>query len=271
MSLTQTPSPSNTLFGRGQIFFDRFDANGTDHGQFYSLGNCDSFAISTTTDEVDMTDYTQETSAVYNSAIKKTTVALKISGFEISVKNLGILLLGDQTSYTQTAHTAAAQSETLVPTAITGLLGSFWRAPFRNVSAPTLVQGANTLVSGTDYEIFDAVAGVFRILPGGVTVVDSTVITYNYTAAAMTGATAQDVVRAANTVNIKGKLLFLGKPATGPKMEVLAFNVSLAPDGDFPLISDDFLKWSMKGTINSDAVGLYGGSSVNPFYQAMPR
>jgi hypothetical protein len=78
MSLTSTPSPANTLFGRGQIFFDRFDSDGTDHGRFYSLGNCDQFAISTTTDEVDMTDYTQETSAVYNSAIKKTTVALKI-------------------------------------------------------------------------------------------------------------------------------------------------------------------------------------------------
>jgi hypothetical protein len=251
--------------------FDRYDANGTAHGQFVSLGNCDQFAISTTTDEVDMTDYTQETSAVYNSAIKKTTVALKISGFEISLKNLGILLLGDTTTYTQTAHTATAQSETLVPASLTKLLGTFWRSPFRNVSAPTLVQGANTLVSGTDYEIFDAVAGVFRILPGSVTVVDSTAITYNYTAAVMSGATAQDVIRAANTVNIKGKLLFLGKPATGPIVEVLAWNVSMSPDGDFGMISDDFLKWSMKGTMNSDAAGLYGGSSSNPFYQAMPR
>ena len=271
MSLTSTPSPSNTLFGRGQIWFDRYTSTGVANGQFVSLGNCDQFAISTTTDEVDMTDYTQETSAVYNSAIKKTTVALKISGFEISVKNLGILLLGDQTTYTQTAHTAAAQSETLVPASLTSVLGSFFRAPFRNVSAEVLVQGTNTLVSGTDYEVFDAIAGVFRILPAGVTVVDSTAITYNYVAAAMTGATAQDVVRAANTVNIKGKLLFIGKPATGPIMEVLAFNVSLAPDGDFPLISDDFLKWSMKGTINSDAVGTYGGSTTNPFYQVSPR
>lgn len=271
MSLTATPSPSNTLFGRGQIWFNRFTSAGVNNGQYVSLGNCDQFAISTTTDEVDMTDYTQETSAVYNSAIKKTTVGFKVSGFEISLKNLGILLLGDTTTYTQTAHTAAGQTETLVPASMTGLLGSSWLFPFRNISSPVVVQGTNTLVSGTDYELYDAVAGLFHILAGGTTVVDSTAITANYVAAAMTGATAQDVIRAANTVNIKGQLLFIGKPATGPIVEVRCWNVSMAPDGDVGFISDDFLKWNMKGTANSDAVGLYGGSSTNPFYEAMPR
>jgi hypothetical protein len=269
--MSATPNSANTLFGRGQVFFDRFDANGVSYGQYVSLGNCDQFAISIVADEVDMTDYTQSTSLPYNRAIKKTTADIKISGFEVSTKNMAILVLGDITTYTQTAHTAAGQTETLVPAGLTNVLGSFFKAPFRSVTAPTLVQGTNTLVSGTDYEIFDASSGTFHILPAGVTVVDSTAITYNYTAAALSGATAKDVVRAGNTALLKGSLLFLPNVATGPQIEVRIYNVSLAPDGDIGLISDDFLKWNMKGSINSDASGTYGGSSVEPFFRTITR
>ena len=271
MANTPTPSSANVLLGRGQVMFSRFDANGVFNEQFVSLGNCDSFAISVTPDITEMVDYTQQTSAIYASASKKTTIELKISGFEINTKNMALLVLGTASSYTQAAHTAAAQSETLVPAGVTGILGSFFRSPFRKVSATTLVQGANTLVLGTDYEIFDANAGVFHILPNGVTVVDSTAITYNYTAAAMSGGTAADLVLAATTAIIKGSLMYLPNNPAGPQSEVRVWNVALSPDGDIGLISDDFLKWSMKGTLYSDAAGAYGGSTTNPFFEVLPN
>lgn len=267
-----TPSSSNTLFGRGAVLFDRFDTNGVAQGQYLHLGDCDQFGIAITTDVKELVDYTQSTSAVYNSAVAATHVELKISGFEVATKIMAILVLGDATTYTQTAFTAVAQSTTLVPAGLTGVKGSFFKVGKRNISAPTVVQAAGTLVSGTDYEIFDASAGVFHILPAGVTVVDSTAITVNYTAAVITaGATALDVVRAGTTANIKGSLLFLPSNSTGPLIEVRAYNVSLGPDGDIGLISADWLKWNMKGTVNSDAAGTYGGSTSEPYFRTITR
>lgn len=268
--MAATPSSSNTLFGRGAVMFDRFDANNVAQGQYIHLGDCDQFAISITTDVAELTDFTSSSSAVYNSATKKTNVNLKISGFEVSTKNMAILVLGDTTTYTQTAHTAAAQSTTLVPASLSNVKGSFFKVARRNISLPTLVQGANTLVSGTDYEIFDASAGVFRILPSSSTVVDATAITCNYTAAVIS-TSPLDVVRAGTSANIKGSLMFLPSNSTGPLVEVRAYNVSLAPDGDIGLISDDWLKWNMKGTVNSDSAGTYGGSTSEPYFRTITR
>jgi hypothetical protein len=268
--MAATPSSSNTLFGRGAVLFDRFDANNVAQGQYLHLGDCDQFAISITTDVAELKDFTTSSSAVYNSAVKQTNVNVKISGFEVASKIMAILVLGDLTTYTQTAHTATAQTETLVPASLTGVKGSFFKSPFRSITAPTLVQGGTTLVSGTDYEIFDANAGVFRILSAGAAV-DSTAITYNYTATVLTGATAKDVVRAGTSANIKGSLLFLPSNSTGPLIEVRAWNVSLSPDGDIGLISDDWLKWNMKGTVNSDSAGTYGGSTSDPYFRTITR
>lgn len=270
--MAATPSSGNTLFGRGAVLFDRFTSSNVQNGQYLHLGNCDNFSISTTTDVARLKDFTTSATADYNSAVKSTDVSLKISGFEVATKIMAILTLGDTTTYTQTAHTAAAQSTTLVPAGLTGVLGSFFKVSRRNISAPTLVQGANTLVSGTDYEIFDASAGVFKILAAGVTVVDATAITCNYTAAVIAaGATALDVVRAGTTANIKGSLLFLPANSTGPLIEVRAYNVSLSPDGDIGLISEDWLKWNMTGVVNSDTAGTYGGSTAEPYYRTITR
>jgi len=264
-----TPSSSNTLFGRGAVFFDRFTSAGVQNGQYVHMGNCDTFTISSSVDKVTMTDYTQNTSADYASAIKKTNMTLKISGFEVSTKNMAILVLGDTTTFTQTS--ASVTAATLVPASLTGVLGSYFKVSGRNVSGPTVVQGTNTLVSGTDYEISDSKAGLFRILPTSVTAVDSTLITVNYTQAALSGTTAVDVIRAGTTSDIKGSLLFVPNPGTGPQEEVRVWNVSLAPDGDIGLISDDFLKWNMTGSINSDSSGTYGGSSTDPYFRIYNR
>jgi hypothetical protein len=267
--MAATPNSSNTLFGRGAVMFDRFDSNGVAQGQYIHLGNCSDFAISITTDVAELTDFTQSTSAVYNSAVKKTNVNVKISGFEVSTKNMGILLLGSITTYTQAAGTVSGA--TLVPASLTGVKGSFFRGTKRNLTSATLTQSAATLVSGTDWEIFDASAGVFRILSGGAAA-DTAAITATYVHTALTaGSTALDVVQAGVSADIKGKLLFLPSNSTGPKIEVQAYNVSLQPDGDVGLISEDWLKWNMKGTVNSDSAGTYGGSTTEPYFRTVTR
>lgn len=269
MSNPSTPSANNTAFGRGAILFDRFDANGVRLGQFLHLGNCDSLATSISTESVDMVDYTQATSAPYNSTTKSTTVGLKISGFEIDPRVLAIVMSGDLTSYTQVSSDITG--ETIAAASLTNLKGSFFRAAKRNISAAVMTQGVSTLVAGTDYEVFNSYTAMFRVLPGGSTVVDGTALVVSYTAAALSGASALDVVRGFNTATVKGQLLFIPNNATGPNWEVLMFSVTLTPEGDFSLIADDWIKWNVSGKVLSDATGDYGGSSLEPYMTLTKR
>lgn len=260
---TSTPSPTNTVFGRGAIYFDRFDANGVRSGQFKHLGNCSNFASSVSSDSVDLINYLENTSAPYNTAIKSTDVELKIEGFEFAPSVLAPVFMGDVSSYTQAAVTVT--TETIAAASLTGLKGSFFKAAWRNISAATMLQGTATLVSGTDWEIANAYTGLFRVKPGG-SVADGTALKVNYTAAALTaGSTALETIRIFNQSNIYGQILFVPNNSSGPNLELVAWYCSLKPDGDISLISDDWAKWSMSGKMLSDAAGAYGGSTTEPY------
>lgn len=264
-----TPSSDNVVFGRGRILFDQFTAAGIRTGQYIHLGNCDRFAIGITPEELEMVDYTTETSAPYKSVNTKTSIPISISGFEFADRNLRIIFMGDKTSYTQTAHTQTA--ETIAASTLTELKGSLFQLARRSITSATLLQGTTTLVSGTDWELYDASAGVVRLLPTSATIADGTAITANYVAAALSGASAIPVIRGATQTAVQGRILFIPANTTGPENEVVVWNAKLTPDGDVALISDEFAKWNLTGSVQSDAAGAYGGSSDNPFFQVIQR
>jgi hypothetical protein len=256
---TQSPSSDNVVFGRGAVFLDRFDANGNRSG-FEHLGNCDRFAFTITTETVEMTDYTTETSAPYKEVVKKTDVGIQISGFEFSVTNLANALMGTKSTYSQTSQNVSA--ETLVASTITNVKGKYFKTSKRNISSPTLIQGTSTLTTA-DYEIQNANAGLIRIKPAAPVAADGADITINYTAAAIS--TALDVVYAATRSAIEGQLLFIPDNTTGPDNEVIAWRVSLRPDGEIGFISEEFAKWNLTGKALSDATNQYGGSASSPY------
>jgi hypothetical protein len=262
-----TPSSDNVKFGRGRIFFDQFTDAGVRNGQYIHLGNCDRFAIGIAPEELTLTDYTTETSAPYKSVTTKIEIPISISGFEFADRNLRLMFMGDKTTYTQTAHTATA--ETIAAASLTELLGSFFQLTRRSITSITeITQGTSTLASGTDYELYDALAGVVRILPTGA-VVDGTALLATYVAAAIS--TGLPVIRGATKTAVQGRLLFVPANTTGPEDEVTVWNAKLTPDGDVPFISDEFAKWTLTGSVQSDAAGSYGGSSSNPYFQVIQR
>lgn len=263
---TYTPSSDNVTFGRGRVLFSPF-VSGAYTGQFKHLGNCDTFSIGLTPEKVTLTDFTQETSAPYKEVVKKTDMPIKISGFEFASFNMKLAFMGSETSYTQTAATL---TETLAAASLTGLKGSFFRTVKKQISAPTLTQGTTTLVSGTDYEIYDAAGGVVRIIPTG-GVVDSTALSIIYTAAALTGTGARAQIVGGAVTSLSGRLVFIPQNTTGPGNEVVVWNASITPDGDIPFIGDDFLKWNLSGSVQSDSACTYGGSAANPYFYVETR
>jgi hypothetical protein len=265
---TYTPSPDNVTFGRGKIMFAPFLTTAAPV-QYYHFGNCDTFSIGVAPETVDMTNFMTETSAPYKSVVKKVNIPIKIAGFEFSSFNNKINFMGDQTSYTQAAATITG--ETLASAAITGLKGSFFRTTKRTISGLIMTQGATTMVSGTDYTVEDASAGVVKILSTGSTIADGTSLLLTYAHAAITGA-GLTVVRAAVDTSVEGRLLFLPDNTTGPDNEVLVWNATLRPDGDIGFIGEnDFLKWNLTGVVQDDSAGIYGGSTACPYFQVTTR
>ena len=262
---TYTPSSDNVTFGRGRVLFSPF-VSGAYTGQFKHLGNCDTFSIGLAPEKIQLTDFTQETSAPYKEVVKKTDMPIKISGFEFASFNMKLAFMGSETSYTQTAATL---TETLAASSITGLKGSFFRTAKKAISSPVVAQGTTTLVSGTDYEIYDAAGGVIRVIPTG-SAADGTALSIVYVAAAITSSPRTQIVGGAVT-SLSGRLVFLPQNTTGPANEVVVWNASITPDGDIPFIGDDWLKWNLSGSVQSDSAGTYGGSAANPYFYVETR
>ena len=263
---TYTPSSDNVTFGRGKVLFSEF-VSGAYTGQFRHLGNCDTFSIGLSPEKISLTDFTTETSSPYKEVVKKTDMPIKISGFEFSSFNMKMAFMGSETSYTQTAATL---TETLAASSLTGLKGSLFRTAKKSISSPVLTQGTTTLVSGTDYEIYDAAGGVIRVIPTG-SATDGTALSIIYVAAALTGTGARTQVIGGTQTSVTGRIVFIPDNTTGPDNEVVVWNASLTPDGDVPFIGDDWLKWNLTGSVQSDSAGTYGGSSSNPYFYVETR
>ncbi len=259
-----TPSSDNVLLGRGAIFFDRYDANGVSTG-FRHLGNCDQFSIGTETEKLEMSNYLVQTTAKYASVITSTNIPITISGFEFDTENLALMSLGTSSVVTQSAGTVASD-EVLVPATATGLKGKFLKTAFTNISAVVLEQGANTLVLNTDYTIFDADVGVIQILASSPTVVDGAAITANYSYAAIIAGDNIKKVAGAVLSECVGKVMFVSNNSTGQDRHVIFWKVSLVPNGELGLISDEFAKFTLTGTALDDSAGVYGGSVGEPYY-----
>jgi hypothetical protein len=263
-----TPSSDNVVFGRGRILFDQFTAAGLRTGQYIHLGNCDRFAIGISPEKLEMVDYTTETSAPYKSVTTKIAIPINISGFEFADRNLRLIFMGDRTDFTQSA--TSETDEELAAATITELKGSFFQTSKRKISNVVLTQDVNTLVAGTDYEVYDAEAGIIRILPTSSTVADGDALEIDYDAAAIAAA-ALPVIRGATKTSVQGQILFIPANTTGPENEVVVWNAELTPDGDVALIADEFAKWNLTGSVQSDAAGTYGGASTDPYFRVLQR
>lgn len=258
-----SPSSDNVLIGRGIILFAP-RVSGVLQG-FRDLGNCDLFSLTPASEFAELANFRTSTTAPYKKVHKKTTLDCKIAGYEFDPSIIALMLLGNQETLSQSASTAS--SVTLVASTVTDVKGTSFQTAHRNISSVVLVQGANTLVDGDDYEITDDAAGMIRFLPTGSTVVDGTVITasYSYAAASL------DVVAPASASAVEGRMVFLPDAATGPNLEHIYWNCSISPDGEQGFIAEEFAKWSATVSINDDSAGLYGGSSTYPLGKIIKR
>lgn len=260
--MTYTPSASNVMLGRGALYFDRRTSSDNTVGSFH-LGNCDTFTINVSTEKLTLSDFTQQSTSPYKEVVSSTTVGLTIAGFEFSKDTTALATMGTIDS-TYSQNNTAVTGEVLASATVTGLKGRYFFTAYRNISSTALKQGATTHVLNTDYTVADATRGIIYIKTTGA-VTDGTALTIDYSKATISTGTYDRIFGGVNTT-IEGKLRFVSNNTTGPNWDFTGWNVSLRPNGDIALISEEFNKFTLEGTAQSDATGVYGGSSNSPYY-----
>lgn len=247
MTQFNTPNNANLYVGAGDVWFDRFDANGNPTGLRH-LGNVDSMEITTTVDTKDKKSAMDGARGVYKQIVtgSKADVVLQLSEFDPN--NLALAFLGTSAALLQTANPTITVGQINKGQAITP--GLSYDLGFLNPTVTDVKQGATTLVLNTDYTV-DAESGMITILSTGAAT--AAVTTWDGSCPAII-ATANRFIIQGITGQIKGRLRFksAANQASGPRLLVDVWNLILNPDGALKLISEDIGEFNLKGESQQD-------------------
>ncbi len=261
--MPNAPSSDNILLGKGELLFDRFDANGVRTG-YMPLGNCNSFGITLNDDVLKMFSSQNAAAGLYKQVTKSREVVIDITANEFSIENMALGLMGDQTTLSQTSSAVTGE---VLTTSVE--LGRVYKAAGRNLTGVVITQGTVTLSATTHYTVFDASAGLIRFASASAAgITTATTATIAYTRAALT---SLNVVLGATKTKIEGGLLFVPDPTTGPQYDIEVYRCAVTPGGTLGFISDNFGEFGLKLGALDDSAGVYGGSTSSPYFRMIQR
>lgn len=225
---------------RGRAYFDPEDANGALTGEI-EFGNCPSVTVTIATEKAEHYSSTTGLKEKDASVVIQINRTGKLTCDNISADNFSLWLSGTRTTTTQTATPVTGELHTVQP-------GRFYQVGataanplgVRNVSAITVKNeaGTTTYTAGADYNV-DLATGRVQIMAGGA-ITASTVVQFGYTPVAATF----DRVTTGSASEIRGALRIVADNATGGDRDFYMPRVTLAPDGDLPIIAEgtDFVQ-----------------------------
>lgn len=259
LNQTGAPNTRDYTLGRGIVRLAQLTAAGLpDSDGFRDLGNAPEFNITLTVE--DLRHQSSRTQLKFTD--KRVTISQEVGiSFildEINFQNLSDFFAGSTEVYANPHDTLV--NDQVISTAVH--LGSWYQlygaggARVYNLDATGLVYTIEKddvvdvlLVEGTDYEI-DEVMGLVRFLTTAVNIAEGDQAQLTISTAAA-GGNIQDLdqVNALQRAAVEGALLFIQENASdgGQKVEYLFHKVSLSPDGDLPLIGDEWEQMSFTG------------------------
>ncbi len=243
------PSAENLVVGKGSVYINRFDANGVGTGLRH-IGNVDAMEITIEDDKLQKYSSMDAAASLYKEITRRRDARLRLTLSEFHPQNMALVTMGElDESYTQAA--TAVVDETLSTALVKGAVYQF--AKFGPHTAITVEDEGGALTLNTDYRILDANLGLIEILESGGASEGDT-LTASYTPTAYAAGTIPKV-RGGTQNTVRGSLLFVGDPSTGPRMQVEVWKVSFTPDGAIGFISEEFAEMGLQGAIESDLVG----------------
>jgi hypothetical protein len=256
MPAQTAPSSENLLLGKGQVLFDRFDANGVSTG-FRHLGNVETFELTTTDDKVQKFSSMAAGAPLYKEVNRRRAAVLTITGDEFHPENMALITMGDQSvSSRRPLPSSAKRSWPRRSRARTSRPRSSVPSRRSRSSSSALTPG----VLNTDYAILNANIGLLRILPGTAL---TGAVTIDYTPTAYTSTNGPAVIAGGTAGVIQGAIKFIGDPSTGPDMIVDVWRANISPNGAVGLIGDDFATLSLSAAVLDDSAA----NPANPLYR----
>lgn len=235
----------NLVIGRGQLQFSKFVvANPTTPraAEYRDLGNCPGVTLNVTTE----TKKHNSSRGGLRLLDLEITLSQEFTGTitveDMKPENFARFLMGTESTLSQAAVASATETFTNVKVNSGYQLGvSLPSRPegYKNVTITTAVLAAapaTPLVDGLDYE-FDGPRGFFRILPTTDKIVDSHLST-GFTLTYAVGAHTRSRVVSGST-ELRGSLQYHAYNYTGPVQDFFFPNVTLRPNGDLGLITDE--------------------------------
>src|SRR5678815_4985026 len=221
-----TVKAADLYLGRGEVYFDRFDAAGARTGERF-LGNCSAFSLDLNDDTRQKYSSAEASSPLLKQVNVRRTPSVSITLDEWSQDNLELFFMG--TARATLAQTGATKAAYVPPAArvvqgrwlpLEDPVGTFRRG---TVTKPlTLVTvkstgGTPTYVLGTDYNV-DLISGRVYIVRGGAIATGAALeIGFTYPTLATTDA---PYVEAGTSNFIEGFLRFKSRQAAGPSKEI---------------------------------------------------
>jgi len=237
------PSSDNYTLGRGRLAFNRV-VNGTPAG-LRDLGNAIDFNLSVSSEKKDHFSSRKGIKVKDKSVVVSMTVTGSFTLDEIMPDNLALTLLASVTKVTQTA--AQNKTKTFTTASKKGhylqLDDYFVDETPANFS---LTVSAAAKTNGVDY-VLDGKSGQIFI-PATSTIADASTCVVEYDTLAKTFYK----LNAFDENAIEGELHFIGDPAVGNPIQARMWKVTLAPSGDFGLISDDWSNLKFEVELGSD-------------------
>lgn len=233
----------NLLLGRGSVLLDRF-SNGAATGLRF-LGNAEAVARSMEDDTLTFRSSTQAARPILKEVTRERTIEYLITLNEYQMENLALSLMGDLVASSLTAGTDLTVEHLAVKQGHWYDLG---RRSVTNVVVEDDTPVTPVVFDVTDDYTVDAARGLVYIVPGG-GIADGENLTITFDAAA--GALQQ--LRGGVRTTIEGHFQFWSDNASGPNYRVEAHKVSITPEGELGLITDEFGNFQLRLKVLDDS------------------
>lgn len=223
----------NLTLGRGEVWF-RTDGRSA----YRFLGNAPAFSVNVSSDKLPHYRSTRGIREKDRDIVTQTNRTSTIQLEDISEENLALYLLGNTAVLAQTSATAITEAFTDVNLGGLYQVGATDLNPtgVRALANFILKKDSVALVVDVDYEV-DLERGTFVLLDTGVTVVEGDDLSLTYD---------RGVVKRKQTVSgstsAKGQMKFISYPAEGEPKDFTMPLVTISPNGEFALISENTLQ-----------------------------
>lgn len=248
MPITQDLGGKNYTLGKGKVYFDRFRATDVANGIVAAtqgegeryFGNTPGFTTTSESEDLDHFDSDNGVRSKDDSVQLSFERTGTITVDNISIPNVALYFLGDESPIVQVAATASTYVRAKVTKGTFFQVGQTPALPtgvrqISNVIVKTGALFADTVPMAGNYQV-DEVGGRILILPGATAIDDGDDVQVTYDTAAVT---RQQVI--SSSQSIYGAIRY---EATNPKGILLDYYfpyVKLTPTGDYNLKGDDWM------------------------------